>query len=52
MQNKIVWVDISVLDLDRALNFYSKILAIEITKERHQNIEFGLTPHGHDVVAG
>jgi len=52
MQNQIVWVDIPVLDLDRAIAFYSRLLGAPITKETMPGYSFGLLPHAGTNVSG
>ena len=50
MSNRVVWVDIPVLDLDRAIAFYSAVLGSPVTKEGGPGFVFGLLPHtGNDV---
>src|SRR5258708_11957165 len=40
------WTDIPVIDLDRAIAFYSAVLGAPVTKEEGQpGMEFGLLPH-------
>jgi predicted enzyme related to lactoylglutathione lyase len=40
------WTDIPVIDLDRAIAFYSAVLDAPVTKEEGQpGMEFGLLPH-------
>lgn len=45
MKNQFVWVDIPVIDLDRAIHFYSKVLGQAIHKETMENFSFGVLPH-------
>mgnify|MGYP005819504797 CR=1 FL=1 len=52
MNNQIVWVDIPVTDLDRAIAFYSAVLAGEIKKESFEHFQFGLLPHADTSVSG
>lgn len=52
MSNKIVWVDIPVLDLDRAIAFYSAVLGAKVTKTGGPGFQFGLFPHSGGEVAG
>jgi len=47
----ICWTDIPVIDLDRAIKFYSAVLDAPVTKESEPGFEFGLLPH-HDNVSG
>ena len=50
MSNRFVWVDIPVLNLERAVAFYSKVLGAPVTKEGGPGFVFGLLPHtGSDV---
>jgi predicted enzyme related to lactoylglutathione lyase len=50
MSNRFVWVDIPVLNLERAMAFYSKVLGAPVTKEGGPGFVFGLLPHtGNDV---
>ena len=40
------WTDIPVIDLDRAIAFYTAVLGAPVTKEEGQpGSEFGLLPH-------
>jgi predicted enzyme related to lactoylglutathione lyase len=52
MPDVIVWSDIPVNDLDRAIKFYSAVLAAQIEKQSHGEINFGLLPHAHENVSG
>jgi uncharacterized protein len=52
MGHSFVWVDIPVLDLERAIAFYSGVLGAEVTKEGGPGFQFGLFPHGGDDVGG
>ena len=52
MDNQIVWVDMPVLNLDRAIAFYSAILGNEVKKESFQDCAFGLLPHAQTNVSG
>jgi len=49
--NQIVWVDIPVLDLDRAVRFYSAVLGAEVQKQEHSGITVAVLPcgDGNDV---
>jgi uncharacterized protein len=50
MSHRIVWVDIPVLDLDRAIAFYSAVIGQKVTQEGGPGFVFGLLPHeGADV---
>ena len=52
MSNRIVWVDIPVHDLERAIAFYSAVLGSTVTKEGGPGIVFGLLPHAGSDVGG
>ena len=52
MSNQIVWVDIPVHDLDRAIKFYSAVLDARLTKEGGDKLTFGLLPHSGTHVGG
>jgi uncharacterized protein len=50
MANTVVWFDIPVLDLDRALKFYNAVLGKTLTKQEFPGMTIGLFPHeGTDV---
>ncbi len=51
-QHTLVWTDVPVLDLDRAMNFYSAVLGQPVAKQTHGNYSFGLLPHAQDQVSG
>jgi uncharacterized protein len=42
--NQIVWVDIPVLDLDRAVRFYSAVLGAEVQKQEHPGRTVAVLP--------
>ena len=42
--NQIVWVDIPVLDLDRAVRFYSAVLGAEVRKQEYPGMTIALLP--------
>jgi len=44
-KNRAVWFDVPVADLDRATNFYAKVLAIMVTKEAFDGFEFSVLHH-------
>jgi predicted enzyme related to lactoylglutathione lyase len=52
MQNQFVWVDIPVVDLDRAIAFYSRVLGAPVNKEGGPGFVFGLFPHADTNVSG
>ena len=49
MAHNVVWFDIPVLDFQRALTFYTKVLRIEV-KEEFPDV--GVFSHGPDEVSG
>ena len=52
MKNQIVWVDIPVINLERAISFYAKVLDGIVTKENGDaGIIFGLLPHDEGNVS-
>ncbi len=52
MNNQVVWVDMPVVDLDRAIRFYSVLLAAEVKKQEFDQFKFGLLPHAETSVSG
>jgi hypothetical protein len=52
MGNQIVWVDIPVKDLDRAIRFYSAVLGAPIKKEQFPEMAIGIFPHDEGEVGG
>jgi len=50
--NTFCWIDIPVLDLDRAIEFYTTVLGTPVQKISEQGFEFGLLPHTEDNVSG
>ncbi|KTD31137.1 MULTISPECIES: VOC family protein [Legionella] len=51
-KNTFCWIDIPVVDLDRAIHFYSAILSEPVQKIAEHGFEFGLLPHAQDNVSG
>jgi len=52
MSHRFVWVDIPVVDLDRAIAFYAAVLGTAVTREGGAGFSFGLLAHGGSDVAG
>jgi predicted enzyme related to lactoylglutathione lyase len=52
MANQIVWCDIPVKDLDRAIKFYSAVLGQTVSKETVGEMTFGLLPDAYSGVSG
>ena len=46
MANPIVWVDIPVKNLNRAMRFYSAVLDLTLKKEEFPTLSIGLVPQG------
>jgi predicted enzyme related to lactoylglutathione lyase len=52
MENTFCWIDIPVIDLERAINFYAKVLNQAVQKVSEHGMEFGLLPHAETNVSG
>ena len=52
MANSIVWVDIPVTDLDRAMRFYSAVLGGAVQKQEFPGMAIGLLPGYDSDVSG
>jgi predicted enzyme related to lactoylglutathione lyase len=52
MHHTIVWVDIPVTDLDRAIAFYSAVLGQTVSKEGGPGFSLGILPHSETEVGG
>jgi len=52
MAHQIVWFDIPVLNLDRAIQFYSAVLGAPVKKEEFPGMTIGILPHQEGEVAG
>jgi predicted enzyme related to lactoylglutathione lyase len=52
MANSFVWVDIPVLNLDRAIRFYSAVLGMEVEKNDYPGMSIGTFHHKDDEVGG
>jgi predicted enzyme related to lactoylglutathione lyase len=50
MANQIVWCDIPVLDLDRAVKFYSAVLGQAVKKQDFLGMTIGVLPHNDGEV--
>jgi predicted enzyme related to lactoylglutathione lyase len=52
MANQIVWADIPVRDLERAIRFYSAVLGAPVKKQETPDGPVGILPHGEGEVGG
>jgi predicted enzyme related to lactoylglutathione lyase len=52
MANQIVWADIPVKDLERAIKFYSAVLGVPVKKEDTAGMSMGILPHEDGEVGG
>ena len=52
MANQVVWVDIPVVDLDRAVRFYSAVLGNAVRKQEYPGMSIGLLPGDDNDVSG
>ena len=52
MANQVVWCDIPVVDLDRAIRFYSAVLGAEVTRQEYPGSVIGVLPHEGSDVSG
>ena len=48
----VVWTDIPVTNLDRAIGFYSAVLGKAVKKESGPGFELGVLPHTENEVGG
>jgi predicted enzyme related to lactoylglutathione lyase len=52
MSNKLVWVDIPVIKLDRAIRFYSAVMGFQVEKVEDTGMSIGSFPHKDGEAAG
>jgi len=50
--SQVVWFDIPCTDLDRAIRFYSAVLACEIQKHAGPGFALGVLPHEGQAIGG
>lgn len=52
VKSPVVWVDVPCVDLDRAMRFYSSVLAVDLKKEEVPGFSMAVFPHGNDGAGG
>jgi predicted enzyme related to lactoylglutathione lyase len=52
MAHAIGWFDIPVVDLDRAIRFYSAVLGAPVARQEYPGMAIGLLPHGEGEIGG
>ena len=52
MSNLIVWMDIPAKDLNRAIDFYSNVLNIDVVKQDLPEISLGMFPSAGNGLSG
>jgi uncharacterized protein len=52
MAHQVVWFDIPVVDLDRAIRFYSAVLGAKLEQEEHGGFTMAVLPHERGEIAG
>lgn len=51
-ENTFCWIDIPVIDIDRAIAFYAAVLEKSVEKMQEHGFVFGLLPHTEESVSG
>jgi predicted enzyme related to lactoylglutathione lyase len=46
-----VWMDIPVEDLNRAVKFYSQLMDLKFVIQEHEGMKFSLCPHSDEMAA-
>ena len=52
MENTVVWFEIPVNDLDRAMKFYSDVMGIEFHEQADENSKMAFFPFGQGAASG
>ncbi len=52
VRNQVVWCDVPVTDLDRAVRFYTAVLGAPVPKQEFEGMAFALLPHEEGSVSG
>ena len=50
--NTAVWFDMPIIDLDRAMRFYSAVLGSPVQKQQYSGMSFAVLPHQENAVSG
>jgi uncharacterized protein len=50
--HNVVWFDVPVADLDRAIAFYSAVLGKQMDKQVYPGMAMGILPHEGDIMGG
>ncbi len=51
MAHTIVWSDVPVVDIDRAVQFYGGVLGVKVVKQQHEQFTFAVFDHGDKEVS-
>jgi uncharacterized protein len=52
VKSPVAWVDVPCVDLDRAMRFYSSVLAVDLKKEEVPGFSMCVFPHGDRGAGG
>ncbi len=52
VHHQLVWCDIPVTDLDRAVRFYSAVLGAAVQRQEFEGMKFALLPYEQGAVSG
>ena len=52
VRNQLVWCDVPVTDLDRAVKFYAAVLGAPVQKQEFEGMAFALLPYQEGAVSG
>jgi hypothetical protein len=52
MKNQVVWLDLPVLNLERAAQFYEQVLDAPVKIEQYEQFRFAVLPHEGTNVSG
>jgi len=50
--NQVVWFDMPITDLDRAVRFYSAVLGAAVQKQQFSGVHFAVLPHQEGAISG